>query len=350
MKDKERLLDKKSMNLKFEKMTQKKNMQEKGITLISLVLTIILLLILATVTINLAIGHNGIFSRAQEAKTKYEKESLLEEMRLAMLDKKLEKGIDLTNEDVKDALEKFGEVQQKEDGTVTGVKPKGRDDVITFEEIENGETSSGGGSTEGDEGSTGPNSGITNAEIAALREEIADLTDTANANTASITSLEAQIQSLQESLAASGKTDERVAGLQSQLAELKSQVESQKSETEIKLSSIETRLDKAEKEVNASSISDLREKYDGLNSSLDALTAKVTELEDTGFNITRIWSVGDRSISAGQAYTIDLPDKCVYHLYCSVVSSLGNATEITVTDTYTAWSRTVTRQWGGVGG
>ena len=41
--------------------------KEKGITLIALVVTIIVLLILAGVAINLTIGQNGIFSKAQDA-------------------------------------------------------------------------------------------------------------------------------------------------------------------------------------------------------------------------------------------------------------------------------------------
>ena len=40
----------------------------KGITLIALVVTIIVLLILAGVAINLTIGDNGIITRAQQAK------------------------------------------------------------------------------------------------------------------------------------------------------------------------------------------------------------------------------------------------------------------------------------------
>ena len=44
-----------------------KNKQEKGITLIALVVTIIVLLILAGVALNLTIGQNGIFTRAQDA-------------------------------------------------------------------------------------------------------------------------------------------------------------------------------------------------------------------------------------------------------------------------------------------
>ena len=44
--------------------------EEKGITLVALVVTIVVLLILAGVSINLVLGDNGIIAKAQEAKTK----------------------------------------------------------------------------------------------------------------------------------------------------------------------------------------------------------------------------------------------------------------------------------------
>ena len=45
---------------------------EKGITLIALVVTIIILLILAGITINMLLGENGIIRTAQEAKNTWE--------------------------------------------------------------------------------------------------------------------------------------------------------------------------------------------------------------------------------------------------------------------------------------
>lgn len=47
--------------------------QEKGITLIALVVTIIVLLILAGVVISLVIGNNGLFNRAQDATNRWRK-------------------------------------------------------------------------------------------------------------------------------------------------------------------------------------------------------------------------------------------------------------------------------------
>ena len=52
---------------------EKKRQTNKGITLIALVVTIVVLIILATVSINTVLGDNGIISRAQTAKDTHEK-------------------------------------------------------------------------------------------------------------------------------------------------------------------------------------------------------------------------------------------------------------------------------------
>ncbi len=71
-----------------EKILNKKKVQklkEKGITLIALVVTIIILLILAGVTLNMAMSGDGLFSKARDAADKYKKaqeneEKILEEV------------------------------------------------------------------------------------------------------------------------------------------------------------------------------------------------------------------------------------------------------------------------------
>ena len=47
--------------------------KERGITLIALVITIIILIILATVTLNVVLGKGGLIYRAQQAKDLTEK-------------------------------------------------------------------------------------------------------------------------------------------------------------------------------------------------------------------------------------------------------------------------------------
>ena len=63
--------------------TKRKN--ARGITLIALVITIIVLLILAGVTINALSGENGILKRATQAKSKTERANALEQINLAII-------------------------------------------------------------------------------------------------------------------------------------------------------------------------------------------------------------------------------------------------------------------------
>ena len=52
---------------------EKRIQENKGITLIALVVTIVVLIILATVSINAVLGQNGIIGKAKQAKESYEK-------------------------------------------------------------------------------------------------------------------------------------------------------------------------------------------------------------------------------------------------------------------------------------
>ena len=64
--------------------------KENGITLIALVITIIVLLILAGISISLVAGDNGILNKSDKAKTKTEQAAILEELRIKIYDKKTE--------------------------------------------------------------------------------------------------------------------------------------------------------------------------------------------------------------------------------------------------------------------
>ncbi len=68
----------------------KEQMKEKGITLVALVVTIIILLILAGVTLNLALADNGLFSKAKDAVEKYKKAEEDEENALSKMTDMLE--------------------------------------------------------------------------------------------------------------------------------------------------------------------------------------------------------------------------------------------------------------------
>ncbi len=63
---------------------------QKGITLVALVITIIVLLILAGITISLTVGQRGILNRAQEAGKNYTNAARYEDQQLTDLDQQTE--------------------------------------------------------------------------------------------------------------------------------------------------------------------------------------------------------------------------------------------------------------------
>ena len=67
-------------NLLNKKSKKKNNI--KGITIVALSVTIIILLILAGVAINLTVGDDGIFTRAQKAAERYKAEEIIEKMQI----------------------------------------------------------------------------------------------------------------------------------------------------------------------------------------------------------------------------------------------------------------------------
>ena len=60
--------------------------QQKGITLVALVITIVVLIILAGVAISLTLDNNGIFQRAKEGANKYGQAQANEQAMVESLD------------------------------------------------------------------------------------------------------------------------------------------------------------------------------------------------------------------------------------------------------------------------
>ena len=114
----------KNINLKVHKITMKKlKRQVKGITLIALVVTVIVLLILAGVAISLTVGDNGLFRRAQNATDTWQEASEREAIELAVAGMQIgsmqETG--MTKQELENSLkEQFGDeasVEENEDGS-----------------------------------------------------------------------------------------------------------------------------------------------------------------------------------------------------------------------------------------
>ena len=87
---------------------------QKGITLISLVITIVVLIILAGVAINMTLGENGIFKKAQEAKRLQEIATAKEQIGLEILEAQIEameNNEELEQSEVETIVAKYGELQ-----------------------------------------------------------------------------------------------------------------------------------------------------------------------------------------------------------------------------------------------
>ena len=93
-----------------------KRTAEKGITLVALVITIVILIILATITINVAFGEGGLIERAQQAKELTEQATKDEEEKLNAV------------------MSEYGDLINGMNGG-SGVTPEPEEPALTDEEI-----------------------------------------------------------------------------------------------------------------------------------------------------------------------------------------------------------------------
>lgn len=107
---------------------------ERGITLIALVVTIVVLIILAGVSISMLAGENGIITRSQEAKKETEKEEEKEKVKLAVTSSKLKdvNNMIINKDDLEYELqqqfdEKFELTDNKDDSFLITIKDSKRE-------------------------------------------------------------------------------------------------------------------------------------------------------------------------------------------------------------------------------
>jgi len=81
--------------------------KEKGITLIVLVVTIIILLILAGISIAMLTGENGILTKASKAKEKTERENIIEQAKLDIIEYETENEGKITDEKAYQIIAKY---------------------------------------------------------------------------------------------------------------------------------------------------------------------------------------------------------------------------------------------------
>jgi len=129
-------------------MTKKANFrvkESKGITLIALVVTIIVLIILAGISINLILGDNGIITKAKEARKAQEIAEIKENVQMKIVElemQKLQNGQVITQAEIETILQSQNlEIIKNEDGTIKSIKPVGKDYEIPYEQIYRGQVS-----------------------------------------------------------------------------------------------------------------------------------------------------------------------------------------------------------------
>ena len=83
MKDTKEFLIKENLNVK--KKLKSRKIMERGITLIALVVTIVILLILTGVTLNMTLSDNGLFKKAKDAVKSYDTASEMETLNLSII-------------------------------------------------------------------------------------------------------------------------------------------------------------------------------------------------------------------------------------------------------------------------
>ena len=127
---------------KLKKKYLRKDIQQKGITLISLVVTIVVLILLATVSIQLVFDQNGIIKKAQQAKEVYQNSQLKEEESMNKLIQEYDNiikepevkitliGIEITNPPTK-TIYTAGENFDSEGMVVTAKYSDGSSKVVT---------------------------------------------------------------------------------------------------------------------------------------------------------------------------------------------------------------------------
>jgi len=95
--------------------------QNKGITLIALIITVIVLIILASVSINLILGQGGLFNKAQQAGMEYKKEEAKEKLQLVLIDLQVDKSTNKQYNDQEYVNNKLQENNMQVDGNIVTV-------------------------------------------------------------------------------------------------------------------------------------------------------------------------------------------------------------------------------------
>ena len=111
----------------MQKLKRRTSLGEKAITLIALVVTIVILLILAGVTITMTLGQNGLFTRARAGAAAYNESEVRDDLSMLITQYTWDKASEKTDKSLGDYLKENGatSVKANADGTTLEVEYKG---------------------------------------------------------------------------------------------------------------------------------------------------------------------------------------------------------------------------------
>ena len=253
--------------------------KEKGVTLTALVITIIVVLILAGITINLTVGQDGIITKAQQAAKEMKKTEIKDTMKLDILTAETEakiRGESLEKAQLNDIVAKYGELQEDGDTIIT------EEDKfeISLKEIWYGVLSDSGSYTDKVE------------QIEILEKELADLRKQYE-----------ELEKLNEgNVDVLNELNRRIAELEEEKKALEEQVETLISKKE-ELTAENTRL--AEALVKLNEEYQAFKKTEGTATAGDIISGKtawVNGSKITGTIVNR--GALNASLNAGQSYTV----------------------------------------------
>ena len=132
----------------MQKLKRRTNFSEKAITLIALVVTIVILLILAGVTITMTLGQNGLFTRAREGAAAYSESEVRDDFSMLITQYTWDKAAEKTDKSLGDYLKDNGATSVKEnsDGKTLDVEYKDYVFIVDKDSGEITEVSKGEGS------------------------------------------------------------------------------------------------------------------------------------------------------------------------------------------------------------
>ena len=194
----------KLINAKENKMKKETIRKAKGVTMLALVVTIIVLLILAAITLSLAVGENGIIKRAQLARDKAKNASIAEE-----------EAMNLAAGEI-DNAGSGGSGGSGEGGTCPEC-PDVSELENTIKELQNTISS-----LEQQLANEKANKAELERQIASLNNQIAQLNNELNSKKEEIADLQGQLASKNEEIA---RKDETIRNLQETVDRLNTQIE-----------------------------------------------------------------------------------------------------------------------------